>query len=90
MDVFYSARDWGYLGVGVAFIGTADRHWLYPAAGRTGFRITAHDSPDVALYERLRQHPWDAVVAWTGNHGGHYDAYQLRYLRSYVLPLLAQ
>jgi pimeloyl-ACP methyl ester carboxylesterase len=88
IDVFYSPRDVGYLGVGVAVVGTADRQWGTPAAGRTGFRAQIHCPGDAELYARLRQHPWDRSIVWTGNRGGHYDGYKPGYLRAYVLPLL--
>ena len=87
IDVFLSGRDVLYLGVGAAITGTADRRWLSPAAGRTGFRQKAECSEDAALYQKLHQHGWQPGVEWTGNHGGHYDGYKPAYLRSYVLPL---
>jgi pimeloyl-ACP methyl ester carboxylesterase len=87
IDVFYSERDWGYLGVGVLVTGTADRHWGR-AAGRVGFRATVQCPQDAALYAKLRQHPWQRTVEWTGNHGGHYGGYQPEFLRRFVLPLL--
>jgi len=88
LDVFYSGRDTAYLGVGVAIVGTADRTWT-AAAGRVGFRPVVATPQDALLYTKLRQHAWDACVAWTGNHGGHYGGYQVCHLRAYVLPLLA-
>jgi pimeloyl-ACP methyl ester carboxylesterase len=87
IDVFYSERDTGYLGVGVSLVGTADRLGG-PAAGRVGFRLRADTEADAALYARLRQHPWHPAVAWTGNAGGHYDSHRVAFLRAYVLPLL--
>jgi pimeloyl-ACP methyl ester carboxylesterase len=88
IDVFFSSRDVFYLGLGVAVTGTADRRWSSPAAGRTGFRPILEGCQDAPLYAKLRQHGWDPCVEWTGNRGGHYDAYKSSYLRSYVLPLL--
>jgi pimeloyl-ACP methyl ester carboxylesterase len=87
IDVFFSSRDVFYLGLGAAIIGTPDRRWSSPAAGRIGFRQKAECSEDAALYQKLRQHDWQASVEWTGNHGGHYDGFKPAYLRSYVLPL---
>jgi pimeloyl-ACP methyl ester carboxylesterase len=87
MEVYFSERDRGYLGVGVGLIGTADRLGG-PAAGRVGFRLQVDTEADRLLYARLRQHPWDPSVAWTGNSGGHYGSHQVRFLRAYVLPLL--
>jgi pimeloyl-ACP methyl ester carboxylesterase len=87
MDVYYSERDTGFLGLGVALVGTADRLGG-PAAGRVGFRLRADTDADMRLYTRLRQHPWNPAVAWTGNGGGHYGSHQVSFLRAYVLPLL--
>ncbi len=87
IDVFFSGRDYYYLGIGVALTGTADRRWTSPAAGRTGFRPLVENCYDAALYQKLHQHGWDPCVEWTGNRGGHYDGYKPDYLRSYVLPL---
>jgi pimeloyl-ACP methyl ester carboxylesterase len=87
IDVFYSERDTGYLGLGIALIGTADRLGG-PAAGRVGFRLRADTDADASLYGRLRQHPWHPAVTWTGNAGGHYDSHRVSFLRAYVLPLL--
>jgi pimeloyl-ACP methyl ester carboxylesterase len=89
IDVFYSGRDWAYLGAGVSIVGTADREWS-AAAGRVGFRPVGRCPEDTALYcARLRQHAWDRSVRWTGNHGGHHDCYQPCFLRAYVMPLLS-
>jgi pimeloyl-ACP methyl ester carboxylesterase len=90
IDVFYSERDWAVLGLGVGIIGTTDRRWS-AAAGRVGFKPVLTAPGDAALYTRLRQHPWDPCVAWTGNTGGHYGTYmEPSYLHAYVLPLLAR
>lgn len=89
VDVFHSQRDRGYLGVGVATFGTADRRWTSAAAGRVGFRLPPATCPeDTVLYARLRQHPWEASVAWTGNDGGHFGSHNTAFLRAYVVPLL--
>jgi pimeloyl-ACP methyl ester carboxylesterase len=87
LDVFTSGRDQWSLGLGIALVGTADRE-PGPAAGRVGFAPHVATPQDAALYARLRQHPWDPCLEWTGNRGGHYGAYQDNYLRAYVLPLL--
>jgi pimeloyl-ACP methyl ester carboxylesterase len=86
VDVFCSQRDWFYLGLGTTVIGTTDRRWN-AASGRVGFRLSGQSPEDVALYAKLRQHPWHPCLAWTGNLGGHYGAYQPAFLRAYVLPL---
>jgi pimeloyl-ACP methyl ester carboxylesterase len=87
IDVFTSENDLLFLGLGTSLVGTADRHWS-AAAGRVGFRPVADTPEDLALYARLRQHPWHSCVAWTGNPGTHYGCHFPRYLRAYVLPLL--
>jgi pimeloyl-ACP methyl ester carboxylesterase len=86
IDVFWSRRDWGYLGLGVMLVGTADGCWQ-AAAGRTGFRPRLQAPEDAELYCKLRQHAWNPCVEWTGNHGGHYGCHQPAFLRAYVLPL---
>src|SRR5439155_13518224 len=81
LDVFCSSRDVFFLGAGVALVGTTDGRFGQSAAGRTGFRVTPESSEDLLLYRRLRQHPWDPCVSWTGNYGGHYSVYKPEYLR---------
>jgi pimeloyl-ACP methyl ester carboxylesterase len=87
IDVFYSAQDRFYLGVGVAIVGTTDRHWS-AAAGRTGFQVNGHSADDQALFARLHQHPWSAADERTDNYGGHFDGIQQAFLRVHVVPLL--
>jgi hypothetical protein len=87
VEVFYSRRDWAALGIGIFLAGTSDRLWT-AAAGRIGFRPNLWCPQDQALYAKLHQHPWEPCVAWSGNAGGHYGAYQPTFLRAYVLPLL--
>jgi len=87
VDVFYSEDDLLYLGLGVAIFGNADRG-PNAAAGRTGFHPVFASAKDAALYAKLRQYPWQPCLDWTGNHGGHYGAYQPGFLRAAVLPLL--
>lgn len=88
IDAFYSRRDWFYLGAATSVVGTPDGAWGADTAGRIGFRPVVQTPDDALLVGRLRQHPWAACVAWTGNRGGHYDTYQPNFLRAYVLPLL--
>jgi alpha-beta hydrolase superfamily lysophospholipase len=83
IDVFISARDRFWLGVGTAVVGTSDGR-RQPAAGRVGFQ-----APADPIVGRLHQHPWDPSVAWTGNAGGHAGTLQSAYLKAYVLPLLS-
>jgi pimeloyl-ACP methyl ester carboxylesterase len=87
VDVFHSRRDLWVLGVGMALVGTADRHWG-PVAGRVGFRPEYSCPGDEALFARLRQHPWNACLAWSGNWGGHYSSYEPAFVRAYILPVL--
>lgn len=84
VDAFTSERDGLYLGLGTGLVGTADGQRGVPAAGRVGF-----DPPAAGLAGRLRQHPWDPAIAWTGNEGTHAGTLRAAYLRAYVLPLLA-
>ena len=89
IDVFSSERDVAWLGLGVAIVGTADRRWT-AAAGRVSFRPVIEMPEDARLYGKLRDHPWNPCVAWTGNEGGHFGTFlETLYLRSYVLPLFA-
>ncbi len=87
IDAFISERDRWVLGAATGVLGTADRQKA-AAAGRVGFRPVVCTPEDAALYEKLRQHPWERCVVWTGNTGGHTGAYQPAFLRAYVLPLL--
>jgi hypothetical protein len=88
IDVFYSARDWFVLGLGMAFSGTTDRR-LAPAAGRVGFRPLTGGPEDEALYAlRLRQHAWEPSASSTGQTGGHYGSDRPGHMQACVLPLL--
>jgi pimeloyl-ACP methyl ester carboxylesterase len=88
VEVFYSRRDWFYLGLGSTLLGGSDRRHD-PAAGHFGFWVPSDAAPeDAALLTRLRQYPWAPPVTWTGNHGGHSGAFRPDYLRAFVLPLL--
>jgi hypothetical protein len=87
VENFYSRHDWAALGIGIFLFGTADRQWT-AAAGRVGFQPILCCPQDQALYAKLRQHPWDPCLAWAGNTGGHYGAYQPGFLRAYILPML--
>ncbi len=87
MDVFTSERDWFYLGLGVGLFGTTDGK-RDVAAGRAGFVIPDSTVPGAELYNRLRQHPWDESVCWTGHDGGHTGTYKQVFLRTQIVPLL--
>ena len=88
IDVYYSTRDTVQLGVATALVGTADGCWGCAAAGRVGFQPQIQSPEDAALYDKLRQHPWNSCLAWTGNRGGHYGSYEPGFLQAFVLPLL--
>jgi pimeloyl-ACP methyl ester carboxylesterase len=87
IDVFHSSQDRVILGLGMQVFGTAD-HGCHTAAGRNGFTPTIASPADAALYVKLRQHPWDPAVEWTGHSGGHYGNNEAAFLQAYVLPLL--
>jgi hypothetical protein len=69
-------------------VGTADGKRGVPPAGRVGFDMPPMSAPDVCLAQRLRQHPWEPSVAWTGNSGSHAGSLKPTYFRTFVLPLL--
>jgi pimeloyl-ACP methyl ester carboxylesterase len=87
IEVFYSSRDSVILGLGMQMVGTADRTCT-TAAGQAGFTPVITCPEDAELYGKLRQHPWDPGLAWSGHGGGHYGCNQAGFLRAYVLPLL--
>jgi pimeloyl-ACP methyl ester carboxylesterase len=87
LDAFTSVRDRFYLGLGTAVVGTADGKREAPA-GRVGFCPPVPLPGEGALAAKLRQHPWDCSVAWTGNEGGHTGSLRPAYLRAFVVPLL--
>jgi pimeloyl-ACP methyl ester carboxylesterase len=87
IDVYHSDEDRVVLGLGMRIVGTADGACRV-AAGQCGFTPVIVCPEDVVLYGRLRQHPWDAGVAWTGHDGGHYGSNQVGFLRACILPLL--
>jgi pimeloyl-ACP methyl ester carboxylesterase len=87
IDSFNSGHDYWILGLGMRIFGTADGRGR-AAAGHSGFVPIVACPADAALYSKLRQHPWDPVVQWSGHSGGHYGSNQVGFLRAYVLPLL--
>lgn len=89
IDAYTSQSDWFTLGLGMRVFGTTDRRWT-AAAGKVGFRRPAPNTPEAALYARLREHPWDQEQAATGHKGGHYGSYAPGFLRAQVLPLLTR
>ena len=88
VDAFTSQRDRFFLGLGPRLVGTADGKFFVPPAGRVGFDPPPLSPADAALAQRLRQHPWDSSVAWSGNAGSHAGTLNAAYFRAYVLPLL--
>lgn len=89
IDVFISRRDIGALGAGTSIAGTADRRWS-AASGRVGFTPILTCPGDELLYAKLRIHPWDRCVVWSGNRGSHYGTLEPGFMRAYVLPLLSR
>jgi pimeloyl-ACP methyl ester carboxylesterase len=89
VDVYYSRRDWGYLGIGTTILGTSDR-LRAPASGRIGFQEYLGSTQERAESQKLRQHEWHIADWRTGNNGGHYGSYQRRFLRAQVLPALLE
>jgi pimeloyl-ACP methyl ester carboxylesterase len=87
IDVFTSCRDIGALVLGTGIVGTADRRRA-AAAGRIGFTPLLICPGDELLYAKLRMHPWDRSVEWSGNRGSHYGTLEPGFMRAYVLPLL--
>jgi hypothetical protein len=87
IHVYHSRHDWWYLGVATHLVGTQDRKWLEPAAGRVGFRYSPPSAEQESLAAKLKQHPWKASDANTGHLGGHFGAYNPEFLRRNVLPL---
>jgi pimeloyl-ACP methyl ester carboxylesterase len=87
IDVFTSERDWFYLGLGIRLLGTTDGR-CDQAAGKVGFVVPPATAADAALYARLRQHPWDPSLTWTGHDGGHTGTYRQVFLRTRIVPLL--
>ena len=88
IDAFTSKRDRFYLGLGTRIVGTADGKRGVPAAGRVGFDVPPPTGADLGLALRLRQHPWEPGLSWSGNPGNHSGSLSPAYLRAYVLPLL--
>jgi pimeloyl-ACP methyl ester carboxylesterase len=87
LDAFISERDLFYLGVGTGLAGTADGR-REASAGRVGFCMPALRPGEEVLARRLRQHPWDSCVTWTGHEGGHQGSLRQAYLQTFILPLL--
>jgi hypothetical protein len=87
VDVFTSHRDLFYLGLLTGLLGTTEGTHDLPA-GRYGFQPKVCAPEDGLLYLKLRQHPWDRSVSWTGHYGTHTGSHFPRFLRYYVLPII--
>jgi pimeloyl-ACP methyl ester carboxylesterase len=86
LHVFYSRRDWCYLGMTTWLVGTSDRRHDY-CSGRVGFDIEMSQlEPDLAA--KFLQRSWQPEDRALGHNGGHYGFYQPDFLRAYVVPLL--
>ena len=87
VEVYYSSKDWLWLGLCTGVIGCADRRRC-GASGYCGFSLIVESPEDARLLEKLQQHPWQAEDRLLGNLGGHYGAYQPEFLKARVLPVL--
>jgi pimeloyl-ACP methyl ester carboxylesterase len=87
IDVFHSDEDRIVLGLGVGIVGTTGGE-SSTVAGQVGFQPIVQSPADAALYQKLRQHPWNSAVGWAGNEGGHFGNHETTFLRAYVLPLM--
>lgn len=86
IDVFYSQKDWLWLGVANRLLKTADRQPTI-ASGRFGFAPLLLDAHEEALYQKLHQTPWEPADRMLDHGGGHFDTHQPEYLRVKVVPL---
>jgi len=78
---FYSPRD-GLLGAGTVLIGTMDgRH--SESAGKAGF-----DTCPYGGYEKLYQVRWEQSMAAAGHGGDHFGWMGVRFIGTYVSPLV--
>jgi hypothetical protein len=89
IDVFHSDEDVFVLGLAIKILGTADGD-CRDSSGQHGFKPIVQTPQDAALYQKLRQHPWDKSIAWTGNDGSHYGSIRPQFLRAYVVPELVK
>jgi hypothetical protein len=82
VDLYYSPKDCFLLSIWI--FGNCDHCWT-KIMGVSGSLLACHDE---ALCSKLRQHPWEPEVKWTGHNGGHFGCLKPEHLRAYVLPLL--
>jgi pimeloyl-ACP methyl ester carboxylesterase len=85
IDSFHSDRD--CISFLLSAVGTADGSWTC-SAGRGGFRPVFNCPEDAALYQRLRQCPWQREFGEMGHHGGHFGWCGYEFVRTCILPLL--
>jgi len=87
IDAYHSEQDRWVLGFGVRVFGTTEPGCKV-AAGKSGFTPVISTPADAALYGRLRQHPWNETVQWSGHDGSHSGQHEADFLKAYVLPIL--
>ncbi|MFO0865463.1 MAG: alpha/beta hydrolase [Gemmataceae bacterium] len=91
LHLHYSEHDFWHLGLAVKFVGTTDRAFLTPAAGRIGFTFQPTTPDEQVLAVKLRQRRWMPSDFLLGNDGGHFGAYRSPYVQQAIFPyLLAQ
>jgi len=88
LHLHYSEHDFWHLGLAVKFVGTTDRMFLTPAAGRVGFHFEPVTEEDQHLATKLRQRRWIRSDFVLGNDGGHFGAYRKPYLEQAILPYM--
>jgi hypothetical protein len=82
VDLYFSCKDCFLLSIWI--FGNCDHCWT-KIMGVSGSLLPCDDE---ALRGKLRQHPWEPEVKWSGHNGGHFGCLQPEYIRAYVLPLL--
>jgi pimeloyl-ACP methyl ester carboxylesterase len=87
--LYTSTRD-RMLGFLMPFTGTADRKFLDPGAGITGFVVPRHASAETRkLYaEKLVTIAWTAQLEKDGDYGRHFDNIKMQFVRDQVAPLV--
>jgi hypothetical protein len=88
LHLHYSEHDFWHLGLAVKFVGTTDRAFLTPAAGRIGFTYRPTTPEEEALARKLLQRRWMPSDFLLGNDGGHFGAYRSPYVEQAIFPYL--
>ncbi|MBX9680414.1 MAG: alpha/beta hydrolase [Gemmataceae bacterium] len=83
-----SEHDFWHLGLAIKFVGTTDRMFLTPAAGRIGFTFHPESGEDQLLAAKLVQRRWMLSDFLLKNDGGHYGAYHSPYVDQTIFPYL--